>query len=371
MLLVASRSSRATGADVRATDGEAADIDPGLVNFHALAAWMDGQGFPAGTITNAQRIGSGTQNVLVRFARSGHEYVLRRGPRHLRPNSNAALRKEVQLLNALSATGVPRPEVLAACLDDEAVLGGALFYLMAPVDGFNATAMLPRLHADDPTIRRGMGFAAIDALAALAAVDHVSVGLGQLGRPEGFLDRQVGRWLSELESYEERDGYPGNMIPFVETVADWLERNRPKTFAPGILHGDFHLANLMYAYDGPHIAAIVDWEMCTVGDPLLDLGWLLATWPRDEPTGPVAGALGAAGGLPTADELVARYAQRSERDLAMIDWYVVLACFKLGIVLEGTYARSLAGKADRATGERLHAMTLGLFGRARTLISAT
>ena len=125
----------------------------------------------------------------------------------------------------------------------------------------------------------------------------------------------------------------------------------------------------MYVNDGPALAAIVDWEMCTIGDPLLDLGWLLATWPvGGEPTDAMAGVLGDAGGLPAPEALVARYAERSARDLSAIAWYMVLACLKLGIVLEGTYARACAGKADRAVGEHLHAMTLSLFGRAGTLI---
>jgi aminoglycoside phosphotransferase (APT) family kinase protein len=143
----------------------------------------------------------------------------------------------------------------------------------------------------------------------------------------------------------------------------------------------------MIAPDGPEVAAIVDWEMCTVGDPLLDLGWLLATWPdgpgsdRDADGGAepaagqaaslAAGAIGGAGGLPTPAEIVARYAERSDRDVSAVDWYVVLACFKLGIVLEGTHARACAGKAPAATGDLLHAITLGLFARAHSVIETT
>ena len=133
------------------------------------------------------------------------------------------------------------------------------------------------------------------------------------------------------------------------------------------MHGDYHLANLMYAYDGPEVAAIVDWEMCTIGDPLLDLGWLLATWPGADGQ-LLSGPLGEAGGLPTPEELVAHYAERSDRDLSAVAWYTVLACFKLGIVLEGTHARAFAGKAPKETGDLLHAMTLGLFKRAHAIM---
>ena len=142
----------------------------------------------------------------------------------------------------------------------------------------------------------------------------------------------------------------------------------PTSFRPGISHGDYHLANLLFRPDGPEVAAIVDWEMCTVGDPLLDLGWLLATWPSNGDGG-VAGAIGAAGGLPAATELVDRYAERSDRDLTNIAWYEVMACFKLGIVLEGTHARAFAGKAPVEIGDLLHATTVVLFTRALARIA--
>jgi aminoglycoside phosphotransferase (APT) family kinase protein len=215
-----------------------------------------------------------------------------------------------------------------------------------------------------------MGLEAARAIACLGRVDYRAVGLDDFGQPDGFLERQVGRWLGELESYSRFEGYPGPEIPGVEPVARWLEDNRPATFTPGILHGDYHLANVMYANDGPRLAAIVDWEMCTIGDPLLDLGWLLATWPDPErPGAAIAGGLAAAGALPSTAELLASYAQGSTRDLSAIQWYVVLACFKLGIVLEGTHARACAGKAPRVTGDLLHATTLRLFDQAVALIA--
>lgn len=334
------------------------------VDFAAVTAWMDDQGLGTGPIENPESIGGGTQNILVRFTRGGTEYVLRRGPKHLRPKSNDVLRREMRMLEALRNTDVPHPRLIAAC-PDESVLDGAVFYLMEPVDGFNATVALPTLHAGDASIRHAMGLGAADALARLGAVDHEAIGLSDYGRPDGFLERQVPRWLKELESYSQLDGYPGPEIPGVDEVADWLEAQRPNTFVPGIMHGDYHLANLMYRPDGPDVAAIVDWEMSTIGDPLLDLGWLLATWPGDDDID-IATPLSEAGGLPTPSELIAHYAQRSTRDLSAMPWYAVLACFKLGIVLEGTYARACAGKAPREIGDRLHRSTLGLFARART-----
>jgi aminoglycoside phosphotransferase (APT) family kinase protein len=153
-------------------------------------------------------------------------------------------------------------------------------------------------------------------------------------------------------------------------VADWLDRHRPQEFTPGIMHGDFHLANVMFSRTTAEVAAVVDWEMGTIGDPLLDLGWMLATWPdAADPTDLLGSEIASAGGLPGPSDLIARYAEYSERDVSAVPWYVVLACFKLGILLEGTYARACAGKAPMAVGERLHGLTLRLFDRARASIA--
>ncbi|HEY8172252.1 MAG TPA: phosphotransferase family protein [Dehalococcoidia bacterium] len=347
------------------------DIDASLVDFGILGAWMDGEGLPGGPFERVETLAGGTQNTLIRFARGGREYVLRRGPRHLRPVSNDVMRREMRVLSALAGSDVPHPTFFAGCTDDT-VMNGAVFYLMEPIVGFNPSTGLPALHAGDASIRHAMGLSIVDGAAALGRVDYLAVGLDGLGRPDGFLERQVPRWLSELESYSRFEGYPGPEIPAVDEVAKWLDDNRPATWSPGIMHGDYHFANVLYRYDGPQLAAIVDWEMCTIGDPLLDLGWLLATWPEaGQPSVGTGGGLAAAGGLPSADEIVARYAEGSSRDLSAIGWYGVLACFKLGIVLEGTHARAYAGKAPKPVGDMLHATTLGLFRRAQAMISAS
>ncbi len=293
----------------------------------------------------------------------GREYVLRRGPRHLRANSNDVIRREMRVLRVLGRTDVPHPHYVAGC-PDESVLGAA-FYLTEVVDGFNVSVELPDLHAASPAVRHAMGTSAVEALARLGRLDHESLDLNDLGRPAGFLERQVPRWLAHLEEYAEYDGYPPGCLPGVEQIAAWLEANRPRAFRPGILHGDFHAGNLLYDRSGPGVVAIVDWEMCTIGDPLLDLGLFVATASTDGfPPSPIVGRLGRAGGLPAPAELVASYAEHSDRDLSATDWYVVLACFKTAIVADGTYARAQAGKAPRATGDLLHAISLGLLERA-------
>ncbi len=332
-----------------------------------VSSWMSEQGLGEGPIEAVSEITGGTQNIMLRLSRSGREYVLRRGPRHLRPVSNTVILRETLVLRALAGTDVPHPRLIAVC-EDTSVLGDAVFYLMEPVAGFNAGAGLPALHARDAAVRHRMGLEMADGAARLGAVDHTAVGLGDFGKPEGFLDRQVPRWLSELDSYQKFDRYTGPDIGDVSAVANWLREHQPATFQPGIMHGDYHAANVMFAPDGPELAAIVDWEMCTIGDPLLDLGWMLATWYRPGHDAVLPNELMTAGGLATPAELIERYARNSTRDLGDIPWYTVLACFKLGIILEGSNARAAAGMAPREVGDLLHTATVRLFERATAIM---
>src|SRR5262249_35194860 len=194
-------------------------IDPALVDFAVLGAWMDAEGLPRGPFERVATLGGGTRTVPRGSPRGGRDYALRRPPPHLRPKSNDALRREARVLAALAHTDVPHPGFIAACLD-ETVMRGAVFYLMEPVDGFNPSTGLPPLHAGDAAIRHEMGLRAADGIAALGQVDHHAVGLGDVGHPEGFLERQVGRWLAELESYAQHANYPGPEIPGVGAIAD-------------------------------------------------------------------------------------------------------------------------------------------------------
>ena len=329
-----------------------------------LTEWMSAQGLGEGPLENVCKISGGTQNIMLRFTRSGREYVLRRGPKHLRPRSNVVIMRETEVLAALAGTDVPHPHLIARCADPD-VIGDAVFYLMEPIDGFNAGQELPALHAGDPAVRFAMGLSMAESLAKLGAVDYAAVGLRDYGKPDGFLERQVPRWLSELESYREFENYPGPDIPGVDDVAGWLEQGRPSQWTPGIMHGDYHAANVMFSRTGPEVVAIVDWEMSTIGDPLLDLGWLLATWGQSAAFG---GTLFDKGGLPAPGDLVEQYARNTTRELSHITWYTVLACFKLGIVLEGTHARAYAGKAPKEVGDLLHEATVRLFEQALTLM---
>ncbi|MYW93000.1 phosphotransferase [Amycolatopsis rubida] len=160
-------------------------------------------------------------------------------------------------------------------------------------------------------------------------------------------------------------------LPHLVEVSAWLRENRPPDTPPAILHGDYQLANVLLHRTEPEVLAVVDWEMATVGDPLLDLGWLLVCWPggNEQAIEQLPESLGASGGLADRAELLAAYAAVSGRDLDSVDWYVALAGFKLGILLDGTWARHLAGKADGATARRLHEAAIGLLEAAFRITS--
>lgn len=337
------------------------------VDLAKLAAWMDQQGLGKGPITGDEMLGGGTQNILLKFERAGRQYVLRRPPPHLRANSNETMRREARVLAALAGSDVPHPALIAACPDEDIL--GVAFYLMEPVEGFNPTTGLPGFHAGDPQVRHRMGLSMVEAIAALGRVDYKAVGLEGLGKPEGYLERQVPRWKAHLETYNEFPGWPGPAsIPGIDEVADWLDAHRPATFTPGIIHGDFHLSNVMFPWQSAELAAIIDWELTTIGDPLLDLGWLMATWPDDEDRAAGVVSVTPFEGFPDIGELVNHYARFTHRDMSSIAWYGVLACYKLGIILEGTHARACEGLAPVETGDRLHASTVNLFKRALRMI---
>lgn len=333
------------------------------VNLRALAGWMEDHGLGTGPFTAVTPLTGGTQNILIRLARDGRDYILRRPPPSLRSESHEVMRREARVLGALRSSAVLHPGLIAS-EPDEGKLGYA-FLVMEPVEGFNPSEGLPQFHARDPAIRARMGFSYIDALATLAEFDAE---LPEFGKPDGFLDRQVDRWRAQLNSYGRVDAWPG-LNCGVEAVADWLDRNTPKDYRPGLIHGDCHLGNTMFAYDSGELAALIDWELATMGDPRLDLGWVMATWPDAKGRDTVGLGITPWDGFPDIETLIARYGERTTRPLDSAAWFGVLACYKLGILLEGTYARSLAGRAPKAVGERLHAATLALFDRAARMIA--
>ena len=177
----------------------------------------------------------------------------------------------------------------------------------------------------------------VDGCAELSKVDWPARGLEGLGKPAGFLERQVSRWLAQLERYQSR------RLPELEFVAGWLEDNRPEMSPAAILHGDYSPFNVMVASDPPvRLAAILDWDTGTIGDPLLDIGHLLARWTEPGEESVIGEQAGGTVGYPKRAEMAARYAESTGRDLRALAFYETLALFKLGVILEGTYARERA-----------------------------
>ena len=341
--------------------GGTLDDTGGLLDWPALQVWLASSSAPGnGPVVAFQELAGGTQNHLFHLTREdGTAMVLRRPPRHPRPNSNETMLREARVLAALSGSDVPHPAFLAVC-DDPSVIG-TCFHLGEVVDGFNPGSGLEGRY-DDPPWQHAFGLSMVDAIAALAAVEPSAVGLGDLGRPVGWLERQVPRWRSLLESYAETEGYAGPNLPDVDRVGIWLDEHRPREATIRIIHGDFHLANVMARRDRPEVAAIVDWELTTSGDPRLDIAWLLAT------SQGVGSFHASAPGFPHWRELADRYADRTGLPLEDLSWWWTLACYKLGIILEGTNARAAAGRAPAETGRDLHDRAVQLLTMAGRLV---
>jgi aminoglycoside phosphotransferase (APT) family kinase protein len=328
-----------------------------LLDLRRLTTWLDERGLGEGEVV-AEPITVGASNLIFDLRRGDQHWVLRRPPRvPVSPTAHDMVR-EFRMLSALEGTAVPHPMPLALCTDERVI--GARFFVMEFVDGFVPRDPLPPPFDADHGARRAFGFELVDGLAALAGVDWEAHGLAGFGRPEGYLDRQVDRWLGQLAKYRMRD------IPHIDEVAEWLRGNVPAMGEPGIIHGDYQLINTLFEYGAPaRLAAIVDWEQSTIGDPLVDLGWLLAGWHHagEEPSF-TAAYLADRHGFATRDELAGRYAHRTRRDLTHLDWYRVLALFKLACVLEGHYAKFARGESDHPLHERFGELVLQLARQA-------
>jgi aminoglycoside phosphotransferase (APT) family kinase protein len=338
----------------------------GLVDVERLARWMDAQGLPgAGEPLTARFVTGGASNEIFELRRGDARMALRRPPRKVPRGRNETMLREHRVLAALRDTDVPHTRVLAAC-DDESVLG-ACFYVMEWVDGWScmATDGWPAPFDTDLEARKGLAWELVDAIAKLGRVDWRARGLEGFGRPEGFHDRQVDRWLAHLAACRFRE------LPGIDEAAAWLRGHRPRTWTPGIMHGDYQFANVMFRHGAPaRMAAIVDWEMATVGDPLLDLAWVVMGWPDPGEDRAHAGYVDYTG-MPTRAELLERYARTSGLPVDEMDHYVILARFKLAIVLEAGYARYVAGGADNPKMAAFGDVVLDLARRAGELAATT
>ncbi len=318
------------------------DAERPLVDPEALTRYLDDK-LPGEGTFDVERHQAGHSNETFFIWRSGNEWVLRRPPRGaFLPTAHDVLR-EYRVLSAVADTPVRAPRPLVAC-DDESILG-VPFYVMERMRGTVVRDRLPE--GVDANGRRRMGEELIDALAQLHAVDWRAVGLEGWGKPTGYLERQVRRWTGQLQLATTHT----RPLPDLMTVAEWLSENFPPSPPATIVHGDYKLDNVVLdPGPPPRLVAILDWEMSTIGDPQADLGYLLSMWREPgDPPGEVLSEeleLTRQPGFPTRAELLDRYRERSGREVLDLTWYVVLAVWKLAILLEGSYARHLAGVTD-------------------------
>jgi len=267
---------------------------------------------------------------------AGHDYVLRRPPLSHVLASAHDMGREHKIISALWPTPVPVPQALGFCADP--TVNGAPFYVMAFVDGVVLhDAEIARQSLGEPQ-RRATGESFVDVLSDLHDVDVDAVGLGDLAKKQDYIARQLKRWYGQYQQSKTRE------LPAVDRVHDALKARIPPQGRASVVHGDYRLGNCITETAKGQIVAVLDWEICTLGDPLADLGYVLATWTQS--TDPVAGTPGApslAPGFPNRDEVLERYAKRSGRDLAKIDFYVAFSMWKSACIIEGVYARYLGG----------------------------
>jgi aminoglycoside phosphotransferase (APT) family kinase protein len=291
-------------------------------------------------------------------------WVLRRAPQHASSSTAHDVLREHRILDAIKDQPVPIARPVLAC-GDPAVFGSP-FFLMERIEGSAVITRVPAAWAGAPETHGRALDQLIDALVDIHAVDWQACGLGDLHHEGAALPRQLTRWLSQLGSYGGRD------LPAATTVAAWLDAERPADGPPALCHGDYKLDNVLFAPEPPpQLLAVVDWEMAAIGDPLVDLAWALIFHPGPEGTlrlGMAKEPRFALDGLPSPQQLVERYAERSGRDTAAIGWYQVFARWKLAIVLEGSFAKFQRGESDKAMHEMFGQQADLLLQSATTLI---
>ena len=309
-------------------------VTPSLAQ--ALEPWLRQVTDDEGPFTVERLTGGNSNETLMASSPTG-SWVLRRPPGATIDASAHNVEREYRMLMALADTHVPVPRPIA--IAREPTPGGPPGLLMQRVDGVSITESLPPSYPPDAVAT--VGCATIDALADLHSLPWRDIGLQDFGRPEGFLERQVGRWQKQYASYKHRD------LPDFDYVARWLEEHRPPAGEPGILHGDFHVDNCLFAPDEPVLMAIVDWEMATIGDPLLDVGLVLGLWGDDRPQPcamPRIQGFSRGESAPSRVALAQRYEERSGRSLEHLDYYMALALWKLAAIVEGAHLHYTTGR---------------------------
>jgi aminoglycoside phosphotransferase (APT) family kinase protein len=339
-------------------------MTPGL-DLAALRAYLDEHhpGFADGELS-AEVIAGGKSNLTyVVRAGAGDSWVLRRPPLgHVLATAHD-MSREHRVMSALGPTKVHVPRTHFLCTDPEVI--GAPFYVMENVAGtvYRSSRETGTL---SPERAVAMSHALVDVLADLHDVDPESIGLGDFGRPDGYLQRQLGRWRKQLDASRTRE------LPGMEELFAQLAGDIPVSGSPAIVHGDYRLDNCIIG-DDDRVAAVLDWEMATLGDPLADLGLFLVYWDGMSlvPARALTTAVSPAAGFPSGRELVGRYADRRSVDLGRLPWYVAFGFFKLAVISEGIYYRYQAGQTVGAGFDRMGEIVVPLVELGHAALTST
>jgi aminoglycoside phosphotransferase (APT) family kinase protein len=314
------------------------------IDVPKVAAWLDGNISGASAPYSFELIAGGNSNLTFRVIDSvGHQYALRRPPlNHVLPTAHDMAR-EHRIISALSPTPVPVPAALGLCTDPD--VNGAPFYVMNFVDGvvLRDTAIIERLYND--ATRRSAGEKLVDVLADLHAVDVDAIGLGDLARKDGYISRQLKRWYSQ---FQQSAAMGERTVPAIDEMHAFLSSRIPEQGPSALVHGDYRLDNAVFDKAGT-VLAVLDWEICTLGDPLADLGWLMVYWTEPGEKSPLETTPTAVPGFPTKGELQDRYTAKSGRDLSLLDFYISFGYWKLACILEGVFARYSHGSSGGDT----------------------
>jgi aminoglycoside phosphotransferase (APT) family kinase protein len=305
------------------------------IDLEAVSAWLSQHVDGLSPPYTFELIAGGRSNLTYRVTDdSGRAVVLRRPPLgHVLATAHDVAR-EHRILSALGPTPVPVPATLGLCIDDEVT--GAQFFVMEHVDGVVLDSP-DAAGAIDPAARAGLGDDLVDVLVALHAVDIDAVGLGDLARRDGYIERQLRRWSRQWTDSRTRD------LPAVDEVERRLWSGIPPQQGAAIAHGDYRFGNCLVDPEAARIVAVLDWELCTLGDPLADLGYVSVYWSDGADPEGRANDPTPAGGFPTYAALVERYAERTGRDVSDIEYYRAFSAWRVAVIAEGVYARYLRG----------------------------
>jgi aminoglycoside phosphotransferase (APT) family kinase protein len=336
---------------------ESEGADPAGVDSARVTDWLEAHVDAVARPLSFELITGGRSNLTFRVTDAdGRRWVLRRPPLRQVLATAHDMAREHKIIAALGPTDVPVPSVVGLCTDDE--VNGAPFYVMSFVEGtvIRDVTVAKELSVDQ---RRVAGESIVEVLARIHAVDIDAVGLGDLGKREDYLARQLRRWYMQFENSKTRD------VPVVDEVHEALVKCMPRQGPSTIVHGDYRLDNCMID-DRGQVAAVLDWELCTLGDPLADVG-LLIVYSPDASQARVTGVPSATSldGFPTQPEILEHYARISGRDLSEIEYYVAFGNWKLACIIEGVYARYVGG----AMGVQGQASDYDFFGQQVLIIA--